>query len=272
MKKTKKWILALVAAAALIAFILTNPLFACLRSMAVMSVYSGACEKEGIPASEGIDIKIPSGKGWYPFVMTYNADGAFARCTGEEGARLTILYNFPAFDHLRGCSRLFDETSPFYNSFYGAYLTQLPSGKVYGFGPDEVDLEEAVSTVAQLDFFGLVLEDFGLTKQEQVFEYSAGAVTESLYFAGTDGWTKLTADIRVNGSGHEAMKGVRSYWQYGRPNFPVTGAFAPVDMKCTVYARYFAEWNTTVFFYVMAADEKVMNDCIENILSTSTLK
>lgn len=95
-----------------------------------MSVYSGMHERQSIMEAKGIELSIPGGGAtseadWYPFVMTFNPSAeSFCRFIGEANRKLTILYNFPAFDLRwgKGCSRLYDPTSPYYNAFYGAYL------------------------------------------------------------------------------------------------------------------------------------------------------
>lgn len=116
--------------AAVIAAFLWLPLSNYPISLAVMKVYSGIHQKDSIMAKKGISLEIPGGdstkeKDWYPFVMTFNASESFRRFIGEaDGADLdlTILYNFPAFDVLKGCSTLYNPNSPYYNSFYGAYM------------------------------------------------------------------------------------------------------------------------------------------------------
>ena len=60
---------------------------------------------------------------------------------------LAKLYNFPAFDLRwgKGCSRLYDPTSPYYNAFYGAYLVTDAadiSEKGYTFQPTSIATSE----------------------------------------------------------------------------------------------------------------------------------
>jgi hypothetical protein len=236
-----------------------------------MSAVSGAAQRESVAVQRGFEVKIPSGSGWAAKPWIFNADSLFERLTGETGARLSIIYNFGSFDFWRGCSRLFDESSPYYNSFYGAYLAQLPNGAVYGFTPEGEADAQAPAALARMDFFGLVLGDFGLEPDEQVFEYTLEDTQEKLDFAGFPDWTRLDAKLQVNGAAHEAKEWVQSYWQYGRPNYPVTGEFAPVEMYCTVIARYFEQWETTVFFYVMTPDEGVRDECVDTILARAQI-
>lgn len=271
-RRAGKIVLWILAVAAMIAASAVNPHYAGLRSAAAMSFYSAQESKESVQAEAGFEIIIPSGKGWSPFVMTFNADLSFEYLTGQEGARLTILYNFPAFDTVRGCSRLFSEDSPYYNSFYGAYVTELPDGSAYGFDSHGEIQGEAVAAMARLDFFGLVLGDFGLTREERVFEYSISSVERGVSLAGYGGWTYVEADMTVNGANHAVRQITASYLQYGLPNFAVSEDFAPVEMKCAVYARHFDEWGATVFFYVMVADAQVRDDCVGDILPRSVIR
>ena len=55
-------------------------------------------------ADRNIKIEIPSAEGWYPFVMTYNADSGFRAFTGDSSIRLSIMYNFPDFDPSKGAA------------------------------------------------------------------------------------------------------------------------------------------------------------------------
>lgn len=271
--KKKKHLLITVCTAALLIVFFISPLYPYLRSLAVMSVYSHECAKESIMEKENFDLQIPSGENWYPFVMTFTADNSFSAYTKIPDTKLTILYNFPAFSLKKGCSRLFDEASPYYSSFYGAYLVRRTDGEPFGFSRETYKLDEnALSSVAEFDFFSLVLGDFGLMENERIFDYEVTSREEGLAFAGYDGWTLLSSDITVNGANHEKNGFVTSYLQYGSPSFPVSSDFAPVKMKSIVCAKYFEEWNTSVFFYVMSPSEAVCKECVQTILSRSTLK
>lgn len=271
MTKKKKVLLISAGGVLLLLWLTLSPLLACLRSQIAMAFLSARNDRQSVGALCGFELKMPSGEGWYPRVLTHNADRSLERLTGRDGARLTILYNFPAFDHARGCSRLFDEDSDYYNSFYGAYLTRLPDGAAYGFDPETAELEKAAADLAWVDFFGLVLSDFGFEREERIFEYELESEERDLDLLDIPGWTRIDARLRVNGASHEVHERAMSYWQYGKPRFPASEPFAPVDMSCTVIARYFDEYETTVFFYVMASNAEVRDDCVENIIPKSSL-
>ncbi len=272
-KKKKHRLLVLTCVIVLLAAFALSPVFPYVRSLAVMKVYSPYCAKNSIMEEQNIELEIPSGDGWYPFVMTYEADKDFSAYIGLPGTKLTILYNFPAFSLKNGCSRFFDEDSSYYSSFYGAYLVRRADSEPFGFSPDmRKPDEKAISDIAKFDFFTLVLDDFGLSSNEQVFEDSAAYAKTNVSFLGYDGWTRISSDLTVNGVNHEKKGFVSSYLQYGSPNFPVSLDFAPVKMKSLVYARYFPEWDTAVYFYVMSPSEEVCENCVQTILSRSTLK
>jgi hypothetical protein len=251
-----------------------SPLFPFVRSLLVMGIYSKTEERKSLLEEQGISLRIPGGwrtkqADWYPFVMTFVADEAYAAYTGEADAKLTILYNFPAFSYLRGCSRLYDAQSPYYNSFYGAYLVQ-DSGNL-ALAEGKLDAER-VAQIAEFDFFRLVLREFGLTREQSVFTFSVTDRQEQVAYAGREGWTKITAELTVNGSAHQKRSGVTSYLQYGAPGFGTAGQeFEPVSMSGIVYGQYFPEWDVGIYFYVMG-ERQICLDCDEQILSESVLE
>ncbi len=335
----------------LVSFML-SPFSKYILSLSVMSVYSGMHERQSIMHEKGIELAIPGGSAtketdWYPFVMTFNpSEASFCRFIGETNRKLTILYNFPAFDLRwgKGCSRLYDPTSPYYNAFYGAYLvtdvsdvsekgytsltdaadiseperqegvaageavsrcgfdapacasasdTDLTSAAAerartfpadakvsnrarppFGFRADgSLDLAKT-GLVPQYDFEQLVLRDFGLRAQDMQFGWSVQTVQTVDGFLGYDGWSCVNADMTVSGAFHHADSFRQSYLQYGTPKYDAIagGDFAPVTMNGRVYARYFAEWESSVFFYVMAPSWEVVDNCDRQILQKSKLR
>lgn len=273
-RRSKRILIIALAALACVAIFVASPLFPLVRSLAVMGVYSGMHESEALPAEEGFALRIPGGLStpqadWYPFAMTFVADASYAWYCGQPDARLTILYNFPSFDYAKGCSRLFDAESPYYNGFYGAYVVRDSSNAALAAGQMDV---EAVADIARFDFFHLVLGDFGLRTDAQVFQFDVTEQRGDVSFAGMDGWSRIQADIVVNGASHNRRDGVTSYLQYGAPNFgPVEEEFSPVPISAILYGRYFPEWDAGVYFYAMG-DEQVVADCDARILSQSRIE
>ena len=316
-RKTKTKLTVLAATVVLLVVFALSPFSKYLVSLSVMSVYSGMHERQSIMEEKGIELSIPGGGAtleadWYPFVMTFNPSAeSFCRFIGEANRELTILYNFPAFDLRRGkgCSRLYDPTSPYYNAFYGAYLvtdtadlseTGDPSladtadvsgterqegaaagGKVssrarppFGFRADDsLDLAKT-GLVPQYDFEQLVLRDFGLRAQDMQFDWTVREVQTVDGFLGYDGWSCVDADLTVSGAFHRANGFRQSYLQYGTPKYDAYSddPFVPVNMRGRVYARYFSEWESSVFFYVMAPSWEVVDSCDQQILQKSKLR
>lgn len=268
-------------AAALLLLFLLSPAANVFYSMAVMSVYSRMHEADSILTTEGITLSIPGGlstprSDWYPFVMTFCADSGFRRFTGNPSLSLTILYNFPAFSPLRGCSRLYDTESPYYNSFYGAYLVKDERGLPYGFSeaadgtlfPDA----DAVAEVPKYDFQSLVLSEFGLTAANAVFDWKVTEITGGQSYAGKNDFFRIDAELTVNGASHAYRGFTQSYLQYGRPGFPVKEPLAPVSMYGRLYGSYLEEKQVSLFFYIVAANKDVLEECDRELLSRSTLR
>jgi hypothetical protein len=132
-----------------------------------------------------------------------------------------------------------------------------------------------------------------------VFQWQVTDTQENVDYAGIGGWTRVDALLTVNGVLHEKEGFHQSYLQYGAPAYRLAAkgssgaeeadeeetaeegtsnhldvaeeAFAPVDMVGRIYGRYFPEWSTSVFFYVLASDEEVLENCDRDILSKSVI-
>lgn len=240
-----------------------------------MGIYSKLCEAEGIPEAYGFELEIPGGgktfeDDWYPFVMTFNADNGFSRHVGVPDSRLTILYNFPAFSVSKGCSRLYDTESPYYSGFYGAYLVNLGNGEPYGVDEEGNVNPEEIATVSMYDYRTLVLSDFGLSYSDFKYDFSTEELSYNHEISGIEGWTRCSGKLVVPGCSHVKNGFVRSYLQYGPPEFECKEPFAPVEMESIIYAKYFKEINTCIFLYIMvpgeAEAEKTEEEIIKNTL------
>ena len=286
MSTKKKVLVAFVAA--LIIFII-SPLSRYVLSLGVMSVYSSIHERESIMADKGITLEIPGGDetpeaDWYPFVMTFSPGESFGRAAGDNSLELTILYNFGAFDLSKGCSRIYDRQSEYYNSFYGAYLvTRRDDGgeasgeskaAPFGFDSEGHMDPEQTAIVPEFDFQHLVLGNFGIKTSEQVFEWTIDKTDEDVSYLGRDGWSRADASLLVNGASHTKKEFRQSYLQYGAPKYEVSanGELKPVAMRGRVYGRYFEEWDTSVFFYILTPEKETLEKCDRDILSKSRLE
>ncbi len=242
-----------------------------------MPLHSAWQTRQSISRREDFSLYIPGGmvtaqSDWYPYVLTYCPEDDFISYTGVD-ADVTILYNFPAFSSITGTSALYDETSPYYNSFYGAYLVQAPDHPD-GFGFDENGTarpEEAI-LVPEYDFRRLVMGGFAIPKDRLVFDWSIARLEEDVSYIGYDGWTKITADLYINGTAHYCERHLQSYIQYGKPLTPAGADFTPVTMKGLIYMRYFEQWDTSIFFYIVTSSDEVLHQCDEEILSRSVLQ
>lgn len=249
-------------------------------SMAVMGVYSAANEHSSVLRDNDVKIDIPGGlvtreDDWYPFVMTFNADTSFSNYINADGTRLTIMYNFPAFSMLDGCSRLYDEDSPLYSSFYGAYAVKMADDTPYGFSgtKDGLKLDErAAAVVPEYDYHRLVLRDFGLTNDNSVFEWEILEKREGITYAGYTDWEVIDAELVVNGCAHTSHEFVQSYLQYGRCAYDTDDSLAPLKMYGRIYARYFEQKNMSIFFYIITAKKEQLESCDRDILSKSTIE
>lgn len=280
-KSKKKKVVAAIVAALLAAFI-WSPFSNYGISLAVMKVYSGIHERDSVMAKAGMDIEIPGGgetreKDWYPFVITYNPGEAFEKYAAGRHAgddvELSIMYNFPAFDLVKGCSQLYNPSSPYYTSFYGAYAVKGKDGdgNPYGFDENGKLNLGLTAVVPEFDFKHLVLSDLGLDYEDMVFDWEIADFEEGVEYAGSGGWTMVDADLTVNGTYHHKEKFRRSYLQYGVPADFGAGYedFEQVSMKGRVYGKYFDDCGVGVFFYIMASDEDVLKACDEEILGKS---
>ena len=266
-KNKKKTIIILFITVALLIAIAFSPLGSYGLSIGAMKIYSCSEASNSYMSEKGIDIEMPSGDGWYPFVMTFNADSEFRRFSLGKANHLTIMYNFPEFDLKKGCSKIYDDKSPYYSSFYGAYCVDGD----FGFDESGKLDEKMAGLVPKYDYTKLVLRDLGLSEEEQVFDWKVNGTVANSEVAGTIGWQTVDAELTVNGLLHEKKEYLRNYIQYGVPKYEVSEAFAPVNMKGRVYGKYFEEKDVSIYFYVISCDEEVIEQCDKEILKKSKI-
>jgi len=265
-KKLFVWLFIIVI---VICFVL-SPLFAFFKSVFVMSIYSASEKKNSILKKEDIDIRIPGGlstlrKDWYPFVITYNADG-FKYFAGED-VGLTILYNFGAFDYLKGYSSLYDETSDYHGSFYGAYAIKDEHGTFGYTSADEINVEE-MSKVFKYDMQILVLESIGCYDSSFDFEITNMSKRDD-FLAGE--WDIIDAKIFTNSPLHTPMEKHQAYIQYGKPEKNVTKKdFKKATVYGRIYSQRIEEKNVTLCFYIIAPSLEAVNRCESEVIENST--
>ncbi|HHV65494.1 MAG TPA: hypothetical protein GXX46_10545 [Peptococcaceae bacterium] len=258
--------------------LLKGPFYYQARSYLVMYAFSKYEAGKSILRKDNITLEIPGGistpeKDWYPFVMVFNADEGFSRYTGRDLA-LTILYNFGAFDWDMSSSNYYRANSPYYNSFYGGYLVKANSGlERYGFTPEgKLDINQ-VMAVPEYDFKYLVLESLGCPREKLTMEVLTYDLTENVFYAGYQGWTKVDAKMLVNSPSHQFRGNRRAYIQYG---YPLKQAgqedFELMVARGRIYVRYFQEFKTTVFLYILTPDQGTLEKCDREILSKTVIR
>lgn len=241
--------------------------FPLLRSVSVMSIYSALHENESIMKEAGFNLLIPGGittpqNDWYPFPMTFNA-GEFT-----DGARMSIIYNFPAFNGISRSSRLFDEDSTYNSAFYGAYVITKDDGTPYGLTDKWVNTDE-VAHAFEYDYVNLVLKSLG----NEEFHFSPVQYeTSHIDYLGYSDWIMIDAIINTNSTSHNSDGFKRSYIQYGNPGKKASEDFPLILLLGRLYIRYFEDYNCTIAMYIMARNQEVIIGCDEDILSKSTIK
>jgi hypothetical protein len=239
------------------------------RSLVIMSASNLYNSRESIVAKEDIDIEIPiDRKNWYPLMLNFNAKESFSYWTKED-ISLDIYYNFASFDLLEGCSRVYDPDSPYYSSFYGAYLVQRKDGRPYGFDPNDISVinVEEVERVARFDYTLLVLGDLGITKNQLIFDAKVEDIIENVEYAGSYGWSRVDTIMLTNGMlHHQKEKTPLSYLQYGSPSKALSRDhedFSPIEMHGIVIGKWFPEYRCSIFFYIMSPNKEVCENWLE---------
>ena len=263
MRKKKKLI---ILAALLILAALIFWFFYPLRSYVAMGVYSGQHSAKSVMKQHGFSVDIPSGQGWYPFMMTYNADG-FSAWSGMD-AEMSILYNFGAFDAATRTSSFYDADSDKYCAFCGAYVLHEDGG-AFGFTEGgEVELD-AITRAVEYDYTQLVIEGFGC--DAPVFHVDGYDVQTGGRYAGREGWTRIDAVITANGVAHTYQESKTAYLQYGPPTQAVAEDFAVTRLRGRLYIKYFDEYDCTVMLYVIAPNQAAVDACDTDILQKTQI-
>jgi hypothetical protein len=182
-----------------------------LQSYIVMSIYSGQQSATSVMNENKFKIDMPSGDGWYPFLLTFNAT-SFRDWSGID-ADMSILYTFGAFDSATRTSSIYDTASDKYSAFYGAYVVKKNSG-TFGFSDGALDIGEVTKAV-EYDYTQLVISAFGCSAP--VFNVESYNIEGNKSIAGSEGWTQIDAVISANGCAHNYKSDKTSYLQYGRP-------------------------------------------------------
>ncbi len=253
----------LVVTADLFALVWLYPL---LQSHVVMGVYSAQQMEQSVMRECGMGVDIPRADGWYQQMLVFNADG-FSAWSGIN-ADMSILYSFGAFDLPARTSSLYDPHSDKYSAFYGAYVVKKHSG-TFGFDEGGVLDMNVVTAAVEYDYTQLVMANFGC--QHPVFEVRDMITLENAVCAGSGGWTRINADLHVNGAAHTYSENRLAYLQYGKPMRTSEPNFEETDMAGRIYAKYFPEYDCTVMMYCIAPDAETVDECDAGALQRSVI-
>ncbi len=248
------------------------------KSLAVMSVYSAYEEQTGLLSESGLAIRMPGGSStdgpdWYPFVMTFNGGRGLANYAGKNISS-TILYNFGAYLPFKASSLYLDPESDYYNSFYGAYVVRDLDGGVFGFDGAGNPVVDEIEKIPAYDMKVLVLSSIGC--DDPVFE-SEVLKSWQQDMLGFDDWFVYDASIVTNGAYHRFEKDYRAYIQYGYPKDPDDLAYPPLDFETVgmagrVYGRYFPEVDASIFFYIIARDDAMIEETEKTFIMKSKIE
>jgi len=274
--KTRIGLIVIVVIAVSVLF-LKVPLYYQARSYLIMYFYSMYEEKNSILAKQNINVEIPGGssteeKDWYPFMMAFNDDQGFSNYMGRELA-MTILYNFGAFSWNTSSSFFFQEDSPYFNSFYGAYFVKdKTASSKFGFSADGDLLMEEVFAVPEYDYKHLVLESLGCPEYKLTMEIMSYNITKNVQYAGYKDWIKVDSLLLVNSPVHKYKRDRRAYIQYGNPLKQADAQeYELMTTNGRMYIRYFPEFDSTVFLYIMSPNILTVEKCDKEILSKTVI-
>ncbi len=282
MKKLADWkkyiAFILVILIALTVLFLKVPFYYQARSYALMYPYSLYEKNKGLLKTLDIPIAVPGGsstqqKDWYPFMLVFNDDQGFSQYQGRDLA-LTILYNFGAFAWNSSSSSFFQQDSPYFNSFYGAYIVKEngDGSKEYGYTAEgNPDIDE-IFELSRYDFLNLVLKSFGCPDDKLTMEILSHDVTTAVEYAGYKDWVRIDSLLLLNSPEHRFRGDRRAYIQYGNPlKKDNIEEFRLVTSNGRIYMRYFEEYQSTIFLYIMSPYSLTLEKTEEEILSKTTI-
>lgn len=265
---------------AVIAFgllLLKPPLYFKTRSYLVMYAHSYYEKRNSLLDRLDLKIEIPAGtrtkeKDWYPFVLVYTADEGFSDFMSRQ-LSLTILYNFGAFDWKHGTSSYYQAKSPYYNSYYGAYIVkEHEANHRYAFTPNGDPIIEEILSIPEYDFKHLVMESLGCPTEKLTMEALSYDITSNVDYVGHSGWHRMDGLLLLNNPNHKFKGNRRAYIQFGNPiYYPDKEEFSLITMHGRIYARYFDELKSTLLLYIMTPNSSTLEECDQEILSKTII-
>lgn len=210
-----------------------------------------------------IDVLIPTDKlGWFPKMIWYDASEAYNQ-SHHTDISLTILYSFGDFN--QGVSSIFDKSSPYYSSFYGAYIIQN-RGTGY---PENL---EQLAEIPIFDFEKLILRDLGDPNYKGAFQYKVGTIEENVTYLSQTGWKKIDLDIETHGLWHNKKETLNHYIQFGIPKQASNGTdFEKVSLKGRLYFKVI-DSNNAIALYIITGDGELLEATDRELLALTTLR
>lgn len=251
-----------------------SPYFQFVKGLVIMSIYSKQEAGYSLLNKEKIQIDMPGGlstlkKDWFPLIMTFNDDYGFSNYS-EQDVQLSILYNFGAFEYLKGASAYYNPKSQFFNAFYGAYAVK-GSDFAFGYREDGTPDYEQMAEVPEYDMSVLVLESIGC--EDPTFQFDMDATYKIDEFLGYKDWDVIEATLTTNSPVHKVVDSYQAYIQYGKPSKTYyTGKdFPEIQVKGKIYARYFKEKGCSIFLYVIAPNAAAILQCDQDFLQKTSI-
>jgi len=259
-KKHKKKLILLIIILSIAAF------YYPLRSYIIMSVYSKQHKKQSIFEKYDINVNIKGGistlkNDYYPFLMYFNDSKGFSRFSNIE-CEMSIIYNFGSFNFPYISSTIFNEKSPYFGTFYGAYAVKIKDDShIFGYDDDKINLEEIV-LVPKYDLTKLVLSDIGCV--DVSFKYDIDNVVLN-----KNGFDTVDAILFSNSLAHKYEGFKRNYFQYGRPFLWVQPkqSFTEIKYYGRIYSKYIKTKKITMFYYIISPSMETLEQCEKKFMN-----
>ena len=260
MTKRKYWLKKLVFIIILTLLFINSTFFPILKSYTIMSIYSKIHENSSFLTEENIRIQIPGGwstlkNDYFPFVIVFDPSDSFSRYINEP-VDLTIYYNFGAFDLWKGASSLYNPSSPYYTTFYGAYAVRYKDAdKIYGLTKERTPDINAITQITDFDMKYLVYNSVG--NMNPNLEYNIEEGQNTMVIDGHE-FIVFDATIQMEGMWHQQMKDYRAYIQYGKPPLYSKQSFEEVQGYGRIYLYYDEVNRISYFFYIITTDMQTL--------------
>lgn len=219
-------------------------------------IMGGLTHIEKVKEHPKFEFDIPTnGMDWFPIMNWFDASEGFNHLNNTD-ISLTILYSYGNFN--KGTSSIFDKTSPYYSSFFGAYVIEDLSF------PQTLD---ELALVPTYDFENLILKDLGDPHYKGAFLYEVKTVQKNVKYMSSEGWEKIDISIQTHGLWHHKNQFLNHYIQFGVPKEEADGTdFESVALKGRLYFKR-VDSNCTVVMYIITANSEILEQTDKCLLS-----